>query len=257
MPRWLHSLVHATARAPVGRALLRATTGGRPRFLCPACGYDGPFLAVHPDTGRRLHARCPDCGALERHRLQRLVLDQLSAGGAFAAMRVLHVAPEPCFREWFRGRVAAYETADLARRDVDHRVDLTALPFADATYDLVFASHVLEHIRDDEVALREIRRVLKPGGLALLPVPIVAPATVEYPAPNPFESLHVRAPGPDYFDRYRRHFARVELRGSDDFDPRHQLYIYEDRSAPDPRRFPHRPPMPGDRHPDVVPVCWA
>jgi hypothetical protein len=99
--------------------------------------------------------------------------------------------------------------------------------------------------------------VLRPGGLALLPVPVVAPATVEYPAPNPHETLHVRAPGLDYFDRYRRHFARVELRGSDDFDPRHQLYIHEDRSDLDRARFPHRPAMPGERHADVVPVCWA
>lgn len=262
MPRWLDLLVNSAARTAPGRRLLLATAGDRPRFVCPVCGYEGPFLQVHPSTGPRPHAECPQCGAKERHRLQRLVLDELAAReelaarGGFAALRVLHVAPEPCFRAWFRGRVAAYETADLDRKDVDHRVDLTALPFADASYDLVFASHVLEHIRDDEAALREIRRMLRPGGLALLPVPIITPTTVEYAAPNPHETLHVRAPGLDYFDRYRRYFARVELRTSDDFDPRHQLHIHEDRSAPDPKRYP-RPGMPGTRHADTVPVCWV
>ena len=128
---------------------------------------------------------------------------------------------------------------------------------ADASYDLVYASHVLEHIRDDEAALREIRRILRPRGLAVLPVPIVAPATVEYPAPSPFETFHVRAPGADYFDRYRRHFARVDVHGSGDFDPRHQLFVHEDRSGYPSARMPHRPPMAGDRHPDYVPVCWV
>jgi SAM-dependent methyltransferase len=256
MARWVDNLVNTAARTSIGRVVLQATAD-RERFVCPACGYEGPFLHVHPDTGTRLHAQCPGCGAMERHRLQRLVLDRLVAGGVLAGKRMLHVAPEPFLRAWFRARVGAYETADLAQRGVDHRVDLTALPFADASYDLVYASHVLEHIRDDEAALREIRRILRPGGLAVLPVPIVAPATVEYPAPSPFETFHVRAPGADYFDRYRRHFARVDVHGSGDFDPRHQLFVHEDRSRFPSARMPHRPPMPGDRHPDYVPVCWV
>lgn len=51
------------------------------------------------------------------------------------------------------------------------RLDSDALPFADASFDLVTALDVLEHIGDDRAALGEIARVLKPGGRLLATVP--------------------------------------------------------------------------------------
>jgi hypothetical protein len=69
--------------------------------------------------------------------------------------------------------------------------------------------------------------------------------------------MHVRAPGPDYFDRYAAHFARVERHGSDDFPERYQLYTYEDRSRLPNEQLPLRLPMSGVRHADIVPVCYA
>ena len=52
------------------------------------------------------------------------------------------------------------------------RVDVTALPFADRTFDLILCNHVLEHVADDRRAMRELRRVLKDDGMALLQVPL-------------------------------------------------------------------------------------
>lgn len=46
------------------------------------------------------------------------------------------------------------------------------LPMVDETYEVVIANHVLEHIDDDHQAMRELFRVLQPGGIALLTVPI-------------------------------------------------------------------------------------
>lgn len=51
------------------------------------------------------------------------------------------------------------------------RGDATALPFATGGADLVVAFDVIEHIEDDVAALREMRRVLRPGGVLLLAVP--------------------------------------------------------------------------------------
>jgi ubiquinone/menaquinone biosynthesis C-methylase UbiE len=50
-------------------------------------------------------------------------------------------------------------------------MDINAMPFADNAYDVVFCNHVLEHIPDDVHAMREIYRVMKPGGWAILQVP--------------------------------------------------------------------------------------
>jgi SAM-dependent methyltransferase len=49
--------------------------------------------------------------------------------------------------------------------------DICAMPFSDATFDLVLATDVIEHVDDDERALAEVARVLKPGGRALFTVP--------------------------------------------------------------------------------------
>jgi SAM-dependent methyltransferase len=237
--------------------LFRLRSAGKPRFKCPICDYHGPFRDIMPETGLRRHALCPNCGSPERHRLQYLVLKRLLDARNTANASLLHFAPEPFFRGFFRDRFGTYETADLFNTEVDHTVDIQALPFEDARYDIVFASHVLEHVPDDHQAIAEIRRILKPGGIALLPVPIVAERTVEYSAPNPHESGHVRAPGYDYFDRYRRRFARVELMDSAAFPSEYQLFVYEDRSRYPTPACPRRPPMAGERHRDVVPVCYV
>ena len=48
---------------------------------------------------------------------------------------------------------------------------LTELPYQDNSFDMVCAFDVIEHIEDDELAVREIQRVLKPNGHAFLTVP--------------------------------------------------------------------------------------
>jgi ubiquinone/menaquinone biosynthesis C-methylase UbiE len=123
------------------------------------------------------------------------------------------------------------------------------------SFDIVLATHVLEHVQQDHAALAEIFRVLKPNGIALLPVPIIAATTVEYGEPHAREESHVRAPGLDYFDRYRAAGFDVEVRSSDQFPSKYQLYIHEDRSnwmnadrpfVPRRNEYPHR---------DFLPIC--
>jgi ubiquinone/menaquinone biosynthesis C-methylase UbiE len=170
---------------------------------------------------------------------------------------MLHVAPEPFLREILSKQFGKYETADLTMKDVDHHVDLQALPFADKTYDIVFASHVLEHIRDDLQAIREIRRILTLDGIAILPVPVICQRTVEYPEPNPHEAYHVRAPGWDYFDRYRRYFSRVDVYTSEAVPEKYQTFTYEDRTGWPTQDMPLRIRAEGRKHLDAVPVCYA
>ena len=253
--RALRPVRHGILGTSAGRAAFAMLRPGKPRFECPLCGYHGPFSDIYPDKGVRRHAECPQCRSLERHRLHYLAFRELAKQHDFSRMSILHVAPDKSFRALFAQWFAVQHTADLNKPDVDFKVDLVDLPFDDASYDVVFASHVLEHIKDDRKALSEVRRVLRPGGIAVLPVPMVSPHTVEYPEPNRYDDWHWRAPGPDYFDRYREHFSSVQVRHADDFDARHQLYLYEDRSHFPTPQFDRRLPMVGARHPDLVPIC--
>lgn len=134
---------------------------------CPICGYHGVFISVgHP---ARWDARCLNCGSRERHRLLHLWITE--GGDRFAGKRILHFAPEKVVMRRMRGN-ALYETADLMQPGVTHKVDISHVPLPDASYDVVMANHVLEHIDDDRQAMRELFRLLKPGGIALLTVPI-------------------------------------------------------------------------------------
>lgn len=229
---------------------VRVTHLTKKKFECPICAYHGPFEDINSDTGLRRYAKCPKCGSLERHRLQYLVAHSIFASLPTSHMTMLHFAPEAFLKAFFSQQFFKYETADLSMEGVDHRVDLQSLPFADATYDVVFASHVLEHIPDDKKAIQEIRRILRPNGIALLPVPIISEITVEYTEPSPNEHCHVRAPGLDYYDRFVPYFTRVEKYVSDAFPEKYQLFIYEDRS-----RWGSN--IEDDKHIDIVPVCYV
>lgn len=226
-------------------------------FVCPVCTHRGRFATAVAPTGVRPHARCPRCGALERHRLQTWVVREKLLPMLPSAPRVLHFAPEGSIAGLLRPVAGAYTTADYALPGMDLRLDLRATDLPSESYDLVYASHVLEHVDHDLDALAEIRRILAPGGIAVLPVPLVGARTVEYPAPNPLEAYHVRAPGYDYYDRYDQFFSSVERFSSLDAPVAAQTFVYEDRSNWPNRSMPHRMPSPGERHMDVVPLCRA
>ena len=73
----------------------------------------------------------------------------------------------------------SYLSGDLESPDAMVRLDLTQIELPDRRFDLVLCSHVLEHIPDDEKAMREMYRVTKPGGPAIIQVPLYGPTTYE------------------------------------------------------------------------------
>lgn len=249
----LNSKIRATLRENYYRV---KNVGGK-IFECPICGYHGPFKDFYPATGLRRNAICFRCGSMERHRLQKLVLDKILKPYSSLNSRIIHFAPEAFFKNHFKRIFKDYLSADLYMDDVDLKCDITSLPFKDGEFDFVYASHVLEHIKDDFKAISEVRRILKPGGIAILPVPIICKTTVEYPEPNPLETFHVRAPGEDYYERYSQVFSRVELFSSKDFPEKYQIFIYEDRSIYPNEGSPMRQPCLGGKHIDIVPVCFV
>jgi SAM-dependent methyltransferase len=126
--------------------------------------------------------------------------------------RMLHFAPEPVFARRLPGVPGIrYVTADLSDRRAMTRLDITRIPCGADSFDVVYCSHVLEHVADDLAAMREVRRVVRRGGWALFQVPISAARTIEDPrVTDPRERLrrfgqadHVRRYGRDFVERLR------------------------------------------------------
>lgn len=162
-------------------------------YECPFCrgvfgsmlpfGFDLPVLKEMDVVGGgyRTNAQCPRCGSKDRDRLVYLYL--LSKTDiASTPKRVLHVAPEPALRRAIAGMpLVDYVCADLNPDNGMVRVDIADVQYPDCTFDLIICNHVLEHVPDDRQAMAELRRVLKPGGYAILQVPIARAleATIE------------------------------------------------------------------------------
>jgi Methyltransferase domain len=213
LPRWL--LVPLRAGRDRGLGLWYR---GRGRW-CPVCGQS--FRRFRPGgTHPRPDAKCPRCGALERHRFVWMYFDRLTNLFDGLPKRVLHVAPEQCFEPRLKKRLGAgYLTADLRDPHVMERMDITSIRYPDETFDVIYCSHVLEHVHDDLQAMREFHRVLKQNGWAVLLVPINPGKTFEDPAVvKPADRLrvfgqvdHVRRYGTDYADRLRQAGFAVDV----------------------------------------------
>lgn len=68
-----------------------------------------------------------------------------------------------------------YLTADIESPLAKLKMDIHDIPLEDASIDVIFCNHVLEHVDDDIRALEEMRRVLRPGGWAILQIPFFYP----------------------------------------------------------------------------------
>jgi SAM-dependent methyltransferase len=172
----LKAILPANTRSAIRRMVYFGT-----RFRCPLCGAKvrnllpgGQDLPVLRELqivggGRLEHDVCPVCFSSSRTRLVHCYLvrdNELQKGNH--KKRILHFAPERGISEWllqlplleyFAGDIApeAYAYASPARIDVSH------IEFPDGSFDLVICNHVLEHVTDDRLAMRELCRVLKPG----------------------------------------------------------------------------------------------
>jgi SAM-dependent methyltransferase len=175
---------------------------------CPVCEHG---FARFRDDWNRANAICWRCGSHERHRALWLYLERNPELLA-SASSLLHFAPEWCLeRRLRRLRGVRYVTADLEPGAAELQLDITQLALADGGFDAIIASHVLEHVQDDVAAMRELHRVLSPGGWAIVIVPLDAgrsrtyeDAAITAPADREREFLqydHVRLYAPDIAER--------------------------------------------------------
>jgi hypothetical protein len=218
--RNLLSRLPEPVKAPLRRArgLVYALAYRGTGMWCPLCERSVRGFAPSGRPARR-NALCPHCQSLERHRLVWLYFNRATDLFDGRERAMLHVAPEPSIESRLRARLGpGYLTADLFNPRAMVRMDITAIVYPDDYFDVIYCSHVLEHVPDDRRAMAEFFRVLKPGGWAVLLVPITADVTYEDPtivtAAGRLHAFgqedHVRRYGPDYADRLRE--AGFEVR---------------------------------------------
>ena len=171
------------------RALLRILHYGRKHYCNVCCAHVREWIKVGLDNevfnnhimvgaGRRKRG-CPVCHSTDRDRLMLdFVQDYFKSHPQSKDFSLLHIAPESYLisllnegvKDYFRGDAFApgyaYDTRNTEAMDIQQ------LRFEDCTLDWVIANHVLEHVADDHRAMQEIFRVLKPGGRAVLQVPM-------------------------------------------------------------------------------------
>ncbi len=182
------------------------------------------FLPYGRLKAARDQALCPNCLALERHRLIWFYLKK-ETGFFTDEFKMLHIAPEYCFIKRFeKQKNIDYITGDLESPLAMVKMDVHDIPFEDHTFDVLFCNHVLEHVDDDLKVMGEFRRVLKPGGWAILQSPQDFSRATTYEDPritDPKEREkhfgqddHVRMYGRDYDKRLEQGGFTVDL-----FDP--------------------------------------
>lgn len=157
--------------------------------LCSVCGNKGEF-APRQGHGTRESYQCPHCRAALRWRDQAaIILDEFAKGRSISLPNLVASGRlndvdiyEPALRGPF---VTAFKKLPRYVRsyywpdrplgeggdDGLRNEDITALTFADDSFDLVITSDIMEHVYDYRKAFAEVLRVLKPGGIHVFSIP--------------------------------------------------------------------------------------
>ena len=206
------------------RMIRKAVFFGSRRY-CPICDSHVRLFRTN-GSGRRADVRCPVCGCVERFRFMWLFLDYRKDIFEAPQCRMLHFAPERIFEDRYRQIPAVeYISADLDPERAMVQMDITEIQYPDNTFDIIHCSHVLEHVPDDIRAMRQLCRVLKHGGCAIVVVPITAKQTFEDPSvttPAERERIygqydHLRRYGPDIEQRLNKAGFDVQCVRPQDF----------------------------------------
>ena len=180
-------------------------------FTDPIDGKNYKSFLPYGYEKQRQNVLSPGTLSLERHRLMWLYL-QNETDFLTSNLKVLHMAPEQSFYKRFRTmKNLNYITCDLDSPIADVKADIQDLPFEENSFDVIFCNHVLEHVDNDQKALSELFRVMKPGGWGILQVPIRYQQEKTFEDPTITDRKeriekfgqydHVRVYGMDYYEK--------------------------------------------------------
>lgn len=187
------------------------------RFLPYRGGWRAapPLMKALQMVGSDLdHYLCPVCGCNDRERHLYLFLRESGLLGKMKGKRILHFAPEPRLTPLIElaGPILHVKADLFPTKSGVEKIDMLAISYPACYFDFVIANHVLEHVADDTQALSELRRVLKPGGFAILQTPFsnLLEHTISDPGVRTAQGRlqlygqedHVRLYGRDIFSRF-------------------------------------------------------
>ena len=146
----------------------------QPRYCCSCCG-ETAYAFGHLSNRLRIawNSACPVCDSRSRHRGLALLIPKI-VNETGANRRVLHFAPEHVLRSvLLKMPNLEYRTTDLFVKEVDYPGEnIEALSFPADSFDIItYCNHVLEHVKNDEAAIGELARILRPGGIAVITIP--------------------------------------------------------------------------------------
>lgn len=143
-----------------------------PKYATLQKQYGYPYELSDGETLNALEFKCRVCGATDRDRLfatyiQKKVKPDIT-------YKLLDIAPSVALTRFLKAKKNIhYRSADLMMEGVDDHIDIEDMSiYGNDSFDIFICSHVLEHVNDDGLAMKELKRVLKPEGWGIIMVPI-------------------------------------------------------------------------------------
>ncbi len=197
------------------RQIFLAVNRNGASVMCLYCGWRGKHFY-------KAKQRCPQCDSLPRTRLIAYAVGHFGIHLNYADLMVIgpNIQEIVYLSTHFTPR--RFLRVDMVKRGfINYAADITKLSLESDQIDVIISWHVLEHISEDRAAIREMYRVLKPGGSALISVPIHPPGRE-----NTYEDSsisrsdyqrihghpdHVRSCGLDYGQRFAEAGFSVQM----------------------------------------------
>jgi glycosyltransferase involved in cell wall biosynthesis len=176
-PKWALKLIKNLSVALKSSYYSRQYNGNR--VFCPCCNkkfhnfMDFRYTNSLNNESRFINTYrnkvCPNCFSMPRHRM---VIHYFSENKInLPADKILIFAVEYPIEKWLNKNGYKYSTADLFDRSADIKIDIQNIQFEDESWSLILCNHVLEHVSDYKIALKELRRILTKDGILEITLP--------------------------------------------------------------------------------------
>jgi len=179
--------------------------------FCPCCNWTGPgFIATCNEVRITKNSKCPICDSRSRHRGLHILIPNLFENKNHD---LLFFAPEKILIETLNNNLKQLniKTTDYYSNDVDFpNEDIQNLSFPDKSFNYILCNHVIEHVPNDNLAFKEISRILKNNGKAIITIPgdYHLNKTKEFKQTD--SNGHFRHYGKDVVKKMELHFKKVE-----------------------------------------------